>query len=487
MNKSLEFISVIEACGLVDLGFTGQSFTWCNQRSPNARFWKRLDRVMVNDRWLEIMPQTIITHLSSVGSDHCPLLMDMVARQEKAIRYFKFLHFWVENQNFRSVVQNCWSRNIQGNPMWVFDMKMKRLATTLSTWSKTEYGDIFANVKDFEEQLKIDEVDIINNNTEENRSKLHVTSASYIKFLKLEESILKQKTKLQWFKYGDTNSKYFHVVMRGRKRKLFIHQNCKDNGDWIQGDDNIANAACEYFEGMFSGTHQRINEEVLNCIPRMLNHEQNQSLQEMPTEDEHNQVVFSMNPNSTAGPDGMSGNFYQSCWGVIKVDLLKVVQYFFCGNAIPKYFSHSCLVLLPKVDHPNKLTDFRPISLSNFISKIFSTLLTLRLAPILPSLISENQSSFVKGRSISKNIMLAQEIIHEIKKAKEGDNVVIKLDMAKAYDRVSWSFTCMVLRRMGFGKIFIDMVWRIMSNNRYGFFHSTRGLKQGDPYHQLCL
>ncbi|WMV46087.1 hypothetical protein MTR67_039472 [Solanum verrucosum] len=86
--------------------------------------------------------------------------------------------------------------------------------------------------------------------------------------------------------------------------------------------------------------------------------------------------------------------------------------------------------------------------------------------------------------------MLAQEITHYIKKPQEGDNVVIKLDMAKAYDRVSWAFTCIAMRTMGFGEVFIDLVWRIMSNNwysvivngsRHGFFHSTRGLKQGDP------
>lgn len=68
--------------------------------------------------------------------------------------------------------------------------------------------------------------------------------------------------------------------------------------------------------------------------------------------------------------------------------------------------------------------------------------------------------------------------------------MVIKVDMTKAYDRVSWSNNCLVLRRMGFGEIFIDLMWRIMSNNWYffiingskhGFFKSSRFLKLGDP------
>lgn len=86
--------------------------------------------------------------------------------------------------------------------------------------------------------------------------------------------------------------------------------------------------------------------------------------------------------------------------------------------------------------------------------------------------------------------MLSQEIIHHIKKPNVDNNVVIKLDITKAYDRVSWSFTYLVLRKSGFDELLIDMVWIIMANNWYsviisgsrlGFFHSTRGLKQGDP------
>ncbi|XP_019224305.1 PREDICTED: uncharacterized protein LOC109205994 [Nicotiana attenuata] len=178
-------------------------------------------------------------------------------------------------------------------------------------------------------------------------------------------------------------------------------------------------------------------------------------------------VVFSMNPNSAPGPDA-----------------------FFSSHTMPRYMTQACLVLLPKVEFPSSLSEYRPISLSNFINKIISKLICSRISTFLPKMISPNQTGFVKGRSISENIMLAQEIVQGIKKPNIGANVVIKLDMAKAYDRVSWSFTCIILRRLGFSELLIDMVWRTLSNNWYsvivngtrcGFFHSTRGLKQGDP------
>lgn len=109
---------------------------------------------------------------------------------------------------------------------------------------------------------------------------------------------------------------------------------------------------------------------------------------------------------------------------------------------------------------------------------------------MLPKIISSNQASFLKGRSITKNILLAQEIIRDINKRNKLHNVVVKLDMAKAYDRVSWKYLVCVLRKPGFSERIIDMVVRIISNNWYTilmneqsfcFFQSSRELKQGDP------
>lgn len=116
---------------------------------------------------------------------------------------------------------------------------------------------------------------MINNNTEENRSKLHCVNVEYITHLKAEESIFKQKTQLHWFKEGDANSKYFHAPMRGRRRRLFIHKIYTKNVDWIQGDVDIANAAYEHFNSIFSGKEQSIIEDMLQCIPRMVTPDKN--------------------------------------------------------------------------------------------------------------------------------------------------------------------------------------------------------------------
>ena len=100
MRNSMDFIADIEACGLLDIGFSGNKFRWSNKRGINHRIRKRLDRAMINDSWLEKMPQTTITHLSSTVSDDCPLLIEMVSTTTYHTMYFKFLNCWVDNPHF---------------------------------------------------------------------------------------------------------------------------------------------------------------------------------------------------------------------------------------------------------------------------------------------------------------------------------------------------------------------------------------------------
>lgn len=131
----------------------------------------------------------------------------------------------------------------------------------------------------------------------------------------------------------------------------------------------------------------------------------------------------------------------------------------FCeGNTLPKSISHTNLVLIPRKDLVETFPDLIPISLSNFINKVISRVILDRCEFELPKLISSNQSGFVKRRRIIENVMLTLEIISDSRLRRKPANMVLKLDMSEAFDRVSWLYLARVLRKIGFAKIFIDMI-----------------------------
>lgn len=108
-----------------------------------------------------------------------------------------------------------------------------------------------------------------------------------------------------------------------------------------------------------------------------------------------------------------------------------------------------------------------------------------RLSPMLGRLISPEHGAFIPGRSILENISLTQETIHSINKPVPGGNVVLKIDMAKAYDSVDWRFLLHVLNG-GFSvqvcailKNCISSPWFsvVMNGSPKGFFQGGRGLR----------
>ena len=122
------------------------------------------------------------------------------------------------------------------------------------------------------------------------------------------------------------------------------------------------------------------------------------------------------------------------------------------------------IILIPKVQRPQDFTQYRSISLCNFINKVISQILSDCLATILPFIISPQHSNFVKRKQITDNFLLTQKLLTDIKMANRRGNMVVKLDMMKAYNRVSWCFLLQVLHRFAFNEVWIDMIWRLISN-----------------------
>ena len=138
------------------------------------------------------------------------------------------------------------------------------------------------------------------------------------------------------------------------------------------------------------------------------------------------------------------------------------------------------------------MSQFRPISLSNVLYRVFSKVLANRLKKIMPQLTSEHQSAFLSDRLITDNIMVAFETLHYMRNHCAGKTgyMALKLDMSKAYDRVEWEFMEKVMRKMGFNNRWVDLMMECLTTASYsilingephGNIKASRGLRQGDP------
>ena len=107
------------------------------------------------------------------------------------------------------------------------------------------------------------------------------------------------------------------------------------------------------------------------------------------------------------GPDGMPPLFFQTYWIDVGMDITQAMLSCLNSGSIIKSINHTFITLIPKVNNPERVSDFRPISLCNVIYKIVSKVIANCFKPMLNSIISESQSAFIANKLITNNILIA--------------------------------------------------------------------------------
>jgi hypothetical protein len=200
------------------------------------------------------------------------------------------------------------------------------------------------------------------------------------------------------------------------------------------------------------------------------------------------EVIELSDGNKSPGPDGFNFSFFKKFWGLLEKEIMCLFAEFHDSAKLPSCFFSYFITLIPKVLNPHQLCEFRPISLLGSLYKLLSKVLARRLGKVMNSIISKNQSAFIKGRHLADGVVVANEVVDLAKRSKR-ECLVFKVDFEKAYDSVSWNFLDYMLRRVGFGEKWMAWMKTCVCNGKLSVLvngcpteevNISRGLKQGD-------
>ncbi|KAL2923459.1 hypothetical protein RDABS01_014950 [Bienertia sinuspersici] len=431
-----------ELCGLQDIPYSGHFYTWTNKQLAQDRVFSKLDRLLANETWMDKYDTGNAVFLTEGCSDHCPMVIRMDQGVGKGRKPFKYYKIWQSAADYTERIRNAWNTPIHGTSMFVVTQKLKQVKKSLKELNNTGYCSIqveeakaFNKLIQIQEHLHQNPLDNAAMEEERQAQQMYKTkNKSYISFLK-------QKAKIQWIRDGDENSALFHSSIKRRRLQNNVYA-IKDHGNWQDSPIGVEQAFVNYYQELLGQKMEgrwEVKREIVQQGP-VLNDQQQERLIATFTDEDIKKAFFSMNGDNAPGPDGFGAHFYKHNWDIVGPAVMQATRSFLESGKLLQEMNSTFLTLIPKVQCPQDVSEFRPIACCNTLYKGITKLLCSRLKEVLPNLISENQGAFVHGRYIVHNIMVCQDLVRKYRRKNSSPSCMIKLDLRKAYDTVEWNF-----------------------------------------------
>ena len=299
------------------------------------------------------------------------------------------------------------------------------------------------------------------------------------------------RSRIQWYEEGETNSKYFFNLEKRTSNMKSINR-LQITGDIITDNpERILQEMKNFYQALYSSVNTNDVDRYFESTaePQIIKDSDYARMGRDITETELLNTIKSLPNNKTPGEDGLPAEFYKIFWVDIKSILLNSYKYLYEKGHLSITQKRGLLCLIPKKPDPLFLKNWRPLSLLNQDYKILAKLIAERIKLVLPYLIDEDQTGFLKGRYIGQNIVIIFDIIHHTD-VENIPAVMISIDFEKAFDKLEWNFVFKCLEFFKFPpyikdwvKILYTDIKSSVTNNGWHteYFNLGRGVRQGCP------
>ncbi|XP_026434679.1 uncharacterized protein LOC113332348 [Papaver somniferum] len=143
-SRSSKLAQTVLEEGFNDLGFHGNPYTCTSNKNGTWKIRTRLDRSLINSDWIIQFPDSFLRHLPFLGSDHCPILLDLSPKN------LKFFECWLRDNSCKLEIEKAWSSSFNGSTGFNLDKRLPETRRSLSIWNRTIFGDIQTKIKDIQ-------------------------------------------------------------------------------------------------------------------------------------------------------------------------------------------------------------------------------------------------------------------------------------------------------------------------------------------------
>lgn len=476
-------------------------------RRDNRFDQARLDRCYSSrgNSWCSFIKE-IVHDGSQTLSDHLPVICTVTLKEDAALAkrrstYFKMDVHDLEMEGVAQRVEELWmeSQSAGRDPRVNIDIGWSLIRRFLKSEKRrralmaSRTGDDLAQLNRLRQTCGTDP-------TIEEMEQISILERSIRERENREAQLVRLRSKVRWIQQGEAPTKFFFNHLKAKRDRECFHSLKLASGETTHDEDEILNAIQHFYSRLYaeelpsSGSADQLR-DTLRLIDKTLDEEDCRSVLTPPTEEEIDRMVLDLPNEKSPGLDGVTNEILKRCWTFMRPAYLNMFQAFWTDGKMTTTALAGVIKLIPKGQNTNELSKWRPLTMLNHTEKLAAKLVASRIKGVITKLVDPQQTGFIEGRDIFDNLItfrMAQDFTRQHKQAA----VFLKLDFAKAYDRVLHHYLWAVLRAMHFPEHLVTLIQgltvgassKVHTNGLFtDSFPLGRGVRQGCPLSPLLF